>query len=118
HIVPGKGAYDSMKLLTGPRRFVLGASGHIAGVINHPSRQRRSYWQHTTAPDLAPNGRVQEAEQWFANTTEYTGSWWPDWAQWLVGQSGNEIVSSDQLGSETFPPIEAAPGRYVRVRAV
>jgi len=118
HIVPWKGAYDSMRLLTGPRRFVLGASGHIAGVINHPSRQRRCYWQHADVPDLAPGSPVPEAQQWFANTTEYAGSWWPDWAAWLASYSGQEILSSDQLGSETFPPIEAAPGRYVRVRAV
>lgn len=116
HIVPWQGAYDSMHLLTGPRRFVLGASGHIAGVINHPSRNRRSYWAHDA--DLAESKQATGAALWLSTSTEHSGSWWPDWIQWLAQQSGQRVTAPQQLGSNTFSPIEPAPGRYVKVRAV
>lgn len=115
HIVPWKGAYASTRVLTNPQRFVLGASGHIAGVINPPARKRRSYWAH----DPSANHDVQlTAEQWLDAASEHPGSWWPDWADWLAGQSGSQVTARPQPGSDRFKPIEPAPGRYVQVSAV
>lgn len=115
HIVPWKGAYASTRVLPNPQRFVLGASGHIAGVINPPARKRRSYWAH----DAGATHDVQlTADQWLEAATEHPGSWWPDWAGWLAQQSGSQVSARPQLGNERHTPIEAAPGRYVQVRAV
>ncbi len=75
HIVPWHGAYESTKLLSGPVRFVLGASGHIAGVINPASKGKRNHWIGDSLPD--------SAEDWLAAATDHPGSWWPDWARWL-----------------------------------
>lgn len=116
HIVPWHGAYATMDLLSGDRRFVMGASGHIAGVINPPARGRRSYW---TASQATPNGgRPPVADDWFAQATEHAGSWWPDWTRWLVAQSGDTLAAPGRPGSDAFSPLEPAPGRYVRVQAV
>lgn len=116
HIVPWEGAYASMHVLRGPRRFVLGASGHIAGVINHPARKRRSYWACNASTGSTP--AASPAQDWMSEATEHSGSWWPDWIQWLTENSGSRIGARQQPGSPWFPPIEPAPGRYVRVRAV
>lgn len=113
HIVPWHGAYASVHILPKPDRFVLGASGHIAGVINPPDRGRRSYWAHDTMPDADLT-----ADQWLASATEHAGSWWPDWIQWLASQSGARVPAPTSPGNKTYTPIEDAPGRYVRVRAL
>lgn len=112
HIVPWKTAYVSSQLLTGDVRFVLGASGHIAGVINPVSKNRRSYWTN----DVHDNS--VESDQWFDTATEHPGSWWPDYSQWLAGQSGKLVAAQTEQGSEVHPVLEAAPGSYVKVRAV
>ena len=115
HIVPWEGAYDSMHILKGPRRFVMGASGHIAGVINHPARGRRSYWaQHA---DTGHQASAMPADQWLDAATEHAGSWWPDWIQWLKHHAGDLQPAPTQAGSSHYQPIEQAPGRYVQVRA-
>lgn len=116
HIVPWKGAFNSIQALGGSSRFVLGASGHIAGVINPPSRNRRSYWAHGTAETNTDKGHC--ATDWLAAATEYSGSWWPDWIQWLTNHSGSNISAPGNSGSKQFPPLEPAPGSYVKVRAV
>ncbi len=112
HIVPWKSAYASTQVLPGPKRFVLGASGHIAGVINPPAAGRRSHWVHE------PSGEFPEAEQWLAEAEEQPGSWWPDWGNWLASHGGGQVTAPTQAGNADYPPTEAAPGRYVRVRAV
>jgi len=114
HIVPWKAAYSSIRVVPNPQRFVLGASGHIAGVVNPPERGRRSYWAYDTG--TAPDASVS-ADQWLASATEHAGSWWPDWVQWLTQQSGAKIPAPTRLGNDTYLPIENAPGRYVRVKA-
>jgi polyhydroxyalkanoate synthase len=108
HIVPWKSAYLSTGHLKGDTRFVLGASGHVAGVINPPAKTRRSYW---TSAQLAA-----DADAWLAGATETPGSWWPDWNAWLQGFSGGERAAPKKLGNAKFKPIEPAPGRYVKVR--
>jgi len=108
HIVPWKTAYLSTRHLNGDTRFVLGASGHVAGVINPPAKNRRSYW---SSDDLSA-----DAEDWLAGAAETRGSWWPDWDAWLKESSGGERAAPKKLGNEKFKPIEPAPGRYVKVK--
>jgi len=117
HIVPWPAAYASTQLLRGGKRFVLGASGHIAGVINPPAKQRRSYW----AVDQAAGGDEflpGDPMAWLAHATEHAGSWWPDWLAWLGPHSGRQIKAPAEPGSKAYPPLEPAPGRYVKVRAM
>ena len=108
HIVPWKGAYLSTRHLKGDTRFVLGASGHVAGVINPAAKNRRSYW---TGDTLLVN-----ADEWFAAAEEKKGSWWSNWDAWLRGFSDGERAAGKKLGNAKFKPIEPAPGRYVKVR--
>ena len=115
HIVPWRSAYASTALLRGPMRFVLGASGHIAGVINPPSQGRRSYWAASgTVPHPDMPG---DPDLWQSHASEHPGSWWPDWAQWLAGHSGPRKKAPGRLGNARHTPIEPAPGRYVTVRS-
>ncbi len=112
HIVPWKSAYRSLALLGGEKRFVLGASGHIAGVVNPPDKRRRSYWSGG-----APAGRPDDPEAWLASATETRGSWWPHWAQWLAAHGGGERRAPAKTGNRKYPAREPAPGRYVKERA-
>ena len=115
HIVPWKAAYASARLLPGDRpgsvRFVLGESGHIAGTINPPSKNKRSYW--TSSDGSLP----ANSEAWLADASEQPGSWWTDWDRWLRQFSGGEMAAPGQLGNEKYAPIEPAPGRYVKEKA-
>lgn len=113
HIVPWHSAYASTRLLPRVARFVLGASGHIAGVVNPPAKKRRSYW---TLPADAATAFPADPEAWLAGATEHPGSWWPDWHDWLAVHSGKRIAASATLGSSDFPVLDAAPGSYVKVR--
>ena len=108
HIVPWRSAYDSSRLLGGETKFVLGASGHIAGVVNPASSGKRSHWI---------GGEGDGADQWFSSSTEVKGSWWPEWSQWLSGFGGRKMAARGRLGSDDFPPLEPAPGRFVKERA-
>ncbi len=112
HIVPWDGAYLSTRALAGKRRFVLGASGHIAGVINPPAKGKRNYWAGPTAGALPAT-----AAQWFERAKEIPGSWWPDWAAWLASHAGKKIAAPREPGNRRYKAIEAAPGRYVKVKA-
>jgi polyhydroxyalkanoate synthase len=107
HIVPWKSAYQTTRLLGGDVRFVLGASGHVAGVINPPAKKKRSHWK---------NEGSLEAEAWFESAEEYPGSWWPDWDSWLK-KRGSGTIPAPKAGSRKYPPIEPAPGRYVREKS-
>ncbi|MDB5935936.1 MAG: class poly(R)-hydroxyalkanoic acid synthase [Massilia sp.] len=113
HIVPWTAAFKSMSLLNPGKpennRFVLGASGHIAGVINPASKGKRSYW--------SSNGQATDPEAWMAAATEHKGSWWTDWAAFLAKHGGKDVKARSKLGNKKYAPIEPAPGRYVKVRA-
>jgi len=109
HIVPWKTAFASREILSGDTVFVLGASGHIAGVINHPAKNKRRYWSE------GANGG--DPQHWFDTAQSTRGSWWPRWASWLAQYSGPVQPHSQRLGNETYPVIEPAPGRYVMQRA-
>ncbi len=114
HIVPWDAAYRNTQVLSGASRkvrFVLGASGHIAGVINPPSKNKRSYWTGGTAAVPA------DPTVWLDNAQEHPGSWWTDWSAWLAGQSGRQIAAPKAPGNRRHPVIEPAPGRYVRQKA-
>lgn len=110
HIVPWQTAYHSGAILGGDVRFVLGASGHIAGVINPASKNKRHYWTSDGSTDVSP-------EQWFESAQQQPGSWWPDHTDWLANLSGRRVKALTQAGSDKYPVLEAAPGSYVRVRA-
>ncbi|MDE2565125.1 MAG: class I poly(R)-hydroxyalkanoic acid synthase [Burkholderiales bacterium] len=109
HIVPWTAAYASMPLLEGRKTFVLGASGHIAGVINPPAKGKRSHWTHEALP--------ADAQAWLAGATEHPGSWWPRWSDWLKPRGGKLVDAPRSPGSARFRPIEPAPGRYVKAKA-
>jgi len=111
HIVPWTSAYASTQLLRGPQRFVLGASGHIAGVINPPAANKRSYWA-SDDPSLPGDPGA-----WLAQATEHAGSWWPDWSRWLAAHAGARRKAPAQPGNTRYRPLEPAPGSYVKVRA-
>lgn len=110
HIVPWRGAYRTTQLLGGEARFVLGASGHIAGVINPAAKNRRSFWTNPQLPAAA--------DDWLAGAAEQRGSWWGDWDRWLARFAGGEVAAPVRLGSDRHRPIEPAPGRYVKQRVV
>ena len=110
HIVPWTAAYASVPLFKGqPVRFVLGASGHIAGVINPPAKGKRSHWTN----DALPAG----AQAWFDGAAEHPGSWWTEWTRWLEPQGGKLVAAPRSPGNRQFKAIEPAPGRYVKVKA-
>jgi polyhydroxyalkanoate synthase subunit PhaC len=113
HIVPWKAAYESANLLNPKKRnrnrFVLGASGHIAGVINPPAKKKRSYWVNDKA--------VGDAQEWLAGAQENPGSWWPEWAEFLKANAGKQVAAPRKYGSTKYKEIEPAPGRYVKVKA-
>ena len=108
HIAPWKSTYAATQIYKGPIRFVLAGSGHIAGIVNPPSREKYGYWlnedetrkgAYPTSPDV-----------WLKDATEYTGSWWPDWNAWQASYAGQMVPARKIKHS-----IEPAPGRYVKV---
>ncbi len=103
HIVPWRSAWRISQLAGGKVRFVLGGSGHIAGIINPPSKGR-GYWTNDKP--------VRSADQWFESAESHKGSWWTDWLEWLKPRSG-EQVAPPPLGTAAYPPIAPAPGSYV-----
>jgi polyhydroxyalkanoate synthase len=106
HIVPWDSSYLNTRVLKGKLRFVLGASGHIAGVINPPAKKKRSHWiNDKTAPT---------AQGWLDGATEHVGSWWPDWSEWLKTHAGKLKAAPKSYGNRKYKSIEPAPGRYVK----
>src|SRR6266852_4903686 len=106
HIVPWESAWRITRLINGQVRFALGGSGHIAGVINPPTKGR-GYW---TNPDSAAT-----ADAWMAGATRNDGSWWSDWLDWLRPRAGRR-VAPPSMGGAAHPPLVAAPGTYVLER--
>ena len=114
HIVPIGGAYASTQHLPGKKRFVMGASGHIAGVINPPAKKKRSYWTHENLPqNMFPAAQTE----WQAGATEHPGSWWTDWSAWLKKQAGKQVAAPKTYGNRKYKMLEAAPGSYVKAKA-
>ena len=109
HIVPWKTAYGSKDLIGKDVRFVLAASGHVAGVINPPARNKRSHWLND---DLAA-----DPHNWLENAKETLGSWWPDWDAWMKRHSNGKISAPNLMGNSQYFPIEPAPGRYVKEKS-
>jgi polyhydroxyalkanoate synthase len=108
HIAPWQSTFAGTRLVSGPVRFVLGASGHVAGVVNPPSANKYGYWT---------NEQLKQApDAWLKGASYQDGSWWSDWAQW-VGEFGDGQVPARKPGSGKLPAIERAPGSYVAVRA-
>ncbi len=111
HIVPIGGAYASTQVLPGKKRFVMGASGHIAGVINPPTKNKRSHW-------IRADGKFPKAAQtWIDGATEHPGSWWTDWSDWLKGHAGKQIAAPKTYGKGKYKASLPAPGSYVLTRA-
>ncbi len=117
HIVPWQAAYASTGVLTGIKNktFVLGASGHIAGVINPPAKNKRCYWVSGATGTGAQLPAV--ADDWFKTATEKPGSWWTTWSGWLNGFGGKQVAAPKTFGNRAHPAIEPAPGRYVKQKA-
>jgi polyhydroxyalkanoate synthase len=108
HIVPWRSAYRTLHLMGGEKTFVLGASGHVAGVVNPPLKNRRSFWAGEPYPE--------DPDAWLQAASEARGSWWPRWMQWLARHAGGERGAPAAPGSVQYRSIEPAPGRYVKQR--
>src|SRR5215472_8144602 len=108
HIAPAKSVFLGSSLFGGPMKYVLAGSGHIAGVVNPPDKNKYQYW--TGAP---PQG--DDLDAWMANAEEHAGSWWPDWLAWIKAQDA-ALVAARTPGGGKLAPIEDAPGTYVKVR--
>jgi len=108
HIAPWKSTYAGAKLLKGPVRFVLGGSGHIAGIINPPAANKYCYWTNDKLAD--------SPDEWLKAAEQHPGSWWVDWGRWAA-QHGGEKVAARIPGKGKLKAIEDAPGSYVKVHA-
>ena len=106
HIAPAASVFLGIQLFGTPGRFVLAGSGHIAGVVNPPSRGKYQYWTGAT-----PSGALPD---WIEGAEQHPGSWWPDWFAWIEAQ-GDKRVAARAPGSKEYPAIEDAPGSYVKV---
>jgi polyhydroxyalkanoate synthase len=111
HIAPWKSTYHGPRLMSGPARFVLGGSGHIAGMINPPAAKKYGYWTNDALPE--------SADDWLASATQHQGSWWNDWRNWVTPYLGEEVgprVPGNNPAGGKVKVIEAAPGSYARLR--
>ncbi|MCK1734807.1 class I poly(R)-hydroxyalkanoic acid synthase [Bradyrhizobium sp. 138] len=109
HIAPAESVLYGSQFFGGPVKYVLSGSGHIAGVVNPPASNKYQYWTNDNIKDV-------NVAQWMKDAVEHKGSWWPDWREWLRGIDPEEVPARS-VGSDALPPIEDAPGSYVRVRA-
>jgi polyhydroxyalkanoate synthase subunit PhaC len=108
HIAPWRSTYAAVNFYKGPVRFVLSASGHIAGVVNPPKANKYNYWTNDKNP--------KTPEAWLKGATEHPGSWWPDWQKW-VGKYAGPKMPARKPGAGPLKPLADAPGEYVRVRS-
>jgi polyhydroxyalkanoate synthase len=109
HIVPWESSYLGRQHLGGTSTFVLGASGHIAGVINPAAKNKRSHWINDSS--------TAKPDEWLAGATEAPGSWWPRWSAWLGQFADGQVAARGRLGNQKYSPGEPAPGRYVKQKA-
>jgi polyhydroxyalkanoate synthase len=109
HIAPADSVLYGSQFFGGPVKYVLSGSGHIAGVVNPPSSGKYQFWTNDNIRDVT-------LSDWLKGAQEHKGSWWPDWREWLESIDA-EQVPARAVGTEALPPIEDAPGSYVRVRA-
>ncbi|OIQ90209.1 poly-beta-hydroxybutyrate polymerase [mine drainage metagenome] len=109
HIAPWKSTFAATKLYSGPVKFVLSASGHIAGVVNPPEAGKYCYWTNAK--------KVKDPEAWLQGATQHEGSWWPDWNEWTAKTAGPKVPARIP-GEGGLPALEDAPGSYVKVRVV
>ncbi|MDR1365682.1 MAG: class I poly(R)-hydroxyalkanoic acid synthase [Holosporales bacterium] len=109
HIAPWTATYSAMKLLGSAPKFILSESGHIAGIVNPPSKKKYGHWTNDKAPT--------NPSEWFDAAISHNSSWWLSWLDWLKPYSGGKKASSSKLGNGQFQPIEDAPGRYVNTTA-
>jgi polyhydroxyalkanoate synthase len=110
HIAPWKSTYMGARLFSGPVRFVLGGSGHIAGIINPPVANKYGYW-------LNPSAKLPEAaDEWLAGGAQQPGSWWTDWQEWVRQNNGDEHVAARNPEKGKLKVLEDAPGSYVKFR--
>ena len=107
HIVPWVAGYKTTQLLGGSKRFVLSTSGHIAGIVNPPGPKAK-HWTNDATP--------ADPQEWKDNAELHDGTWWQDWTAWIDKQGGASVAAPKRLGSKAHPPIEPAPGSYVRAR--
>ena len=107
HIAPWRSTYAATQIYAGPIKFVLSASGHIAGVVNPPGSKYGHYENDKNPPT---------AEEWLAGATKHPDSWWPVWEEWIAQHAGGEVPARHP-GDGKLPPLEDAPGSYVKVRA-
>jgi polyhydroxyalkanoate synthase len=108
HIAPWKSTYRGAKVLGGKVRFVLGGSGHIAGIVNPPSAGKYGFWTNDAMPE--------EPDDWQKGATAREGSWWNDWQAWVSALNGDERVPARAPGDGKLAAIEDAPGSYVSIR--
>lgn len=112
HIAKWESTYDGAKLFKGDVQFVLGGSGHIAGVVNPPAANKYGYWTH----EKLPKGQLpQDSSTWYKGASKQEGSWWTHWEEWVLKQ-GDKMVPARECGCKTLPVIEDAPGKYARQR--
>lgn len=109
HIAPAESVLYGSQFFGGPVKYVLSGSGHIAGVVNPPASNKYQYWTND-------NIKGVNVADWMKGAVEHKGSWWPDWREWLGGLDPEEVPAR-RVGSDALPPLEDAPGSYVRVRA-
>jgi hypothetical protein len=107
HIAPWKSTYAGARLLGGPVRFVLGGSGHIAGIVNPPVANKYNYWLNDALPE--------SADEWLSGATRHDGSWWTDWAAWVHRFSGGR-VDARRPGDGGLKVLDDAPGSYAKLR--
>jgi polyhydroxyalkanoate synthase subunit PhaC len=107
HIAPWKTTYKGAQYLTGPVRFVLGGSGHIAGIVNPPAAKKYHYWTNDSMPP--------SADEWFASAEQKPGSWWEDWQRWIEPHGGGKAPARIP-GEGALKAIEDAPGSYAKTR--
>src|SRR3982074_931654 len=108
NIAPADSVLYGSQFFGGPVKYVLSGSGHIAGVVNPPASGKYQYWTNDNIRDV-------KLADWIKNATEHKGSWWPDWRQWMESIDA-EQVAAREVGTAPMPPIEEAPGSYVRGR--
>ncbi len=109
HIAPADSVLYGSQFFGGPVKYVLSGSGHIAGVVNPPAANKYQFWTNDKIRDIS-------LADWIRGAEEHKGSWWPHWREWLAGIDAEEVPAR-AVGTEALPPIEDAPGSYVRVRA-